>query len=196
MKSRFGLTLIETTIVLAIAGALIAGVWTAAGTAINNHKKTELGKQLSVIISNVHKIYGNRNSYDGLSTNSAIQAGIFAEDMVDTTVAPPVVRHVFNGTIDIININVGGNSQASLVVNGLPQDVCVDFLLKIVGGLTTQADVNYAGFARIKANDLYDTFRMPVTRGGGGDLPTPANIVRACNKDDNTNVVTFNMLLK
>ncbi len=146
---RLGITIIEATVVLGIAGMLTAGVWAAAATAMDNYKKAEAAKQATLVIQNTRGVYQQRTSFTGLNNAYAIKAGIFPVGMADATTN--LVQNIYSGSVNL-NVNASDASIANLAFSGLPSYACTSFVLALAGGNATSS----SGAVKSKLNRGYE----------------------------------------
>ncbi len=127
-RSISGFTLLEATIVLAILGIVVAGIWIASAGAINAQKKKRLAEDVLTTVANIRDYVKNIDIPAGKSLTTAdIQnLGLFPADVVRNGVTINPYSGIFQATAD--------NNQIVIIVNGLTTDACVDLLYNHFGG--------------------------------------------------------------
>ena len=74
-----GRSMIEMLGVLAIIGVLSVGGIAGYSKAMETYKINTIKSQVAQLITNIHTLYIQQNSYDGLDTESAVNMGLFAD---------------------------------------------------------------------------------------------------------------------
>ncbi len=74
-----GRSMIEMLGVLAIIGVLSVGGIAGYSKAMETYKINTIKSQVAQLITNVHTLYIQQNSYDGLDTESAVNMGLFSD---------------------------------------------------------------------------------------------------------------------
>lgn len=98
-----GFNLIEAAIVLAVVGAVIGGIWTAASSMIRNHKISETIHGLQFIIENTRKLISRADCAQlgeaFILTPSLLAANAFPENWVEGS----NVKNPFGGSVVVHN---------------------------------------------------------------------------------------------
>lgn len=127
MNNQSGRSMIEMLGVLAIIGVLSVGGIAGYSKAMKKNRINNLRNQVSHIVSNVKQMYAAQKNYDGLNTQTAIQAGIIPDDMVveDAGNGSPV-KHIYNGDI-WVEVDTSKDEPTFVVlIDGLSKDAAVD----------------------------------------------------------------------
>lgn len=194
LRSQRGFSLLEIVIVLGVATLLVTGIWMIAATAMNNHKKSVLIRDVAMIIQDTRALFSAQPIDVGTFTQTdAINARLFPASWLRSSagggqlLVQPFARN-FNvhsasmrNSANNIYLWIGDPAPGA----GLPQDACV----ALATGLGTTANFERMGFLMIL-----------VFRGAGldtrfykADMPiTVPEASQACaSATDNTVQVIF-----
>ncbi len=183
-----GMTLTEVAILTMIVGIVLTGLWVAVDAVYRNSRVSTTSKQLMEITSRIRALYGisrgNMMDMTIKGTDGALvfsQLGAVPQDMVDKSVSPAVVTHIWQGTVEVdaLHTNVDGDSF-SLTLNDVPQYACSDLLVRMTGG-SRDAGMIAAG----AGGASFDQAQMPVGL---------SSAVGACGSV--MNVLKFTFMLK
>jgi len=160
-----GFTLLEATIVLAILGIVVAGIWIASASAINSQKRKHLSEQVITTVTNVRDYLKN---VDVPPTTTLLTAniqglGLFPADSIRSGTTINAYGGLFAAQ--------ASNANVRIEVGGITSDACVDLLYSHFGGATGGATTQDLGFLGYNTN-------------GGGTMITAitfTNITAACN---------------
>ena len=130
-NNQTGRSMIEMLGVLAIIGVLSVGGIIGYSNAVQKNKMNTMREQISRVIMNVKTAYANQGSFDGLTTERAIEAGIIPDDMQIKEVAGSdgrITRHIFNGEFLIeASVDPLDNKPLFMVVlTNLPKKAAID----------------------------------------------------------------------
>jgi prepilin-type N-terminal cleavage/methylation domain-containing protein len=127
LHNQRGLTLLESALVLAILGIVIAGVWVLSGAAFGGNKKNDLGTQ---IISTVESSRNYLRQVDlaatTITTQTAWDLGLLSSNLRRAG----TYANAYGGSFSI-NLS---NSQILIALERIPTDACVDLLYARLGG--------------------------------------------------------------
>ncbi len=188
---RYGISLVETLIVLAIFAILVSAIWMSAATAFSNKKKTQfIGETLQIVTSIRGLFQGHQaDSVIGFDTKAAVAAGVFpAEMVVDRNAAPfPDIRHPYATSSSILLGGISGAVQLAIGQGGtpgkgVPPDACVELLSRLGGSAEAAARM---GLVSVTVNGNSTALPLPIS---------PKMAVDACNQPINNGMtITFNM---
>jgi hypothetical protein len=150
--------IIGTLIKMGIALFLVAIVVVLGAKGFKSSELAAEQQRLATIVSNIKTLYANSSNYDGLTTDVAIQAGIFPKDMVSGT-------SVYNKWKGAVTVTGSGNTF-SVTYAGVPKDACINLLSNFKDGSLVGITVNGNALSTVP--------------------PTPAQAAAACNQDTNT----------
>ncbi|NCC03885.1 MAG: hypothetical protein EOM37_07550 [Proteobacteria bacterium] len=138
---RFGFTLTEAAIVMAIVGLVLSGIWSAFSSVVFNPRLHSLEKNIGVITSNLHSVLGmgtagvldmDIEGADGAVMMSRI--GVVPRDMWDNPNTATAIVHPWGGAVEMtaLRINIDGDGVDIGLIN-LPQEACTDLLVRLTG---------------------------------------------------------------
>lgn len=167
-RRNLGLTLLETSCVLALGIAAVGATYAYAQRAIHASKVSAVVNEVQLVKEKVQALYEPLNSYSGLTANQLIQAGAIPQSMVNTHHSSPNRRitHSFGRTISVSDFNVNCSTCGDafrVTVTHLDKETCIALAAKNWGAGTEQILVNDAGatngwqsIIHMDANDLID----------------------------------------
>ena len=156
-----GMTLVETTIVLAVVSVIIAAVWMVSSVVYENARQYQANRQMQTIVQNVRQLYARVNALtniaDVTSTLDAQQA--FPTEMrVAQGTASDKLNHPWGqaaaGTVRVYNRSA---TTFGIVFTGVPKKACIGLATKLTGGEIS----NLRTF--IIASTSYTGTALPVT---------------------------------
>lgn len=125
-----GRSMIEMLGVLAIIGVLSVGGIVGYSKAMQKNRLNNTRNQISHIIANVKQYYINQGTYDGLTTETAVDAGIIPGNMtIEESNADRVeVKNEYNGSIlvEATTDPLDGKPLFMVIMTGLPKDAAMD----------------------------------------------------------------------
>ena len=141
LKTRAGFTLTEIAIVLAVVGAIVAAIWTAASVVSRNNQVNHAAQELHTIVQNVFSLqqtyFSAADRANGNLTTKFINAGAFPEEMLSPTVTnciagalPVNVINPWGGCLSIYNESLTG-SILRLSLYSVPEYACIALLLQM-----------------------------------------------------------------
>ena len=130
IKNQSGRSMLEMLGVLAIVGILsVAGI-AGYSKAMQKQRINNIRNQITHIVAGIKQYYLRQNSYNGLTTDVAIQAGIIPEDMVieDAGGDTVSVKNVYGGDIWVeAKTDTDDNQTMFMVIlTGLPKEDAID----------------------------------------------------------------------
>lgn len=129
-----GLTIVELSIAVAIAGVLLVGSVSLVQTVLNTSRANDSITSLARGITQIEKTWSSSNDYAGLNLASASGAGAFEGLSIvrDAAGATTAVRNKFNRDITVsLNADlptVGANRGYAMAYKGIPSSVCTDIV--------------------------------------------------------------------
>lgn len=166
-RNQKGLTLIELSIALAIAAALLFGLFYVVNVAnakriVNNEAQT-----LTMMGNDLRTKFSGQGSFAGLNTSTLIQIGIPPETMIEGT----TLRTGFSTpvTVSATNVNGQANDGFEFDYTQFPSRSCSDFVMaaaqnfsrvtigstvvKNIGTGNTDTEITVAELAGCEGND-------------------------------------------
>ena len=121
-----GRSMIEMLGVLAIIGVLSVGGIAGYSKAMETYKINTIKSQVAQLITNIHTLYIQQNSYDGLNTESAVNMGLFSDgfdtqNLNDTSTSFSAARNKFNTEFSV----QGWGSYFNIAVANINKEECV-----------------------------------------------------------------------
>ncbi len=134
LLSDRGFSLIELSIVLVVAGLVIAGIWIVMSTVNQNAREARLTSQVTEIMGNGRRVFGRASELPNVSgtgpfTRASITAGVFPADMVrnDTTAIHALGSNAY------LAYAFSGTPVLNLTLAGIRADNCSKLVTKVVG---------------------------------------------------------------
>ena len=123
-----GYTLVELSVVVALAGVVVLGSIAGATSLLRQQTINELSAQNADAIKRVTEAYAQLPSYAGLSLRQAVSFGAFSQFVITQRGTNSVtVTHPLRGAVGLTPI--GGGAQAwGLYLNAIPAELCADLL--------------------------------------------------------------------
>ncbi len=128
LNKQSGRSMIEMLGVLAIIGVLSVGGIVAYSKAMQKQRINSIRNQISHIVAGVRQFYATQGSYNDLTTDVAIKAGIIPSDMeIENAGQDNVsVKNVYGGNI-YIEVNPDSEEPEFVVmIDNLPKEAAVD----------------------------------------------------------------------
>ena len=149
-RRNLGLTLLETSCVLALSVAAVGATYAYAQHAIHSSKVSAVVNEVQLVKEKVQALYEPLNSYSGLTGEKIVDAGVLPKSMIDEHTPNPDRRitHSFGETISVYQYNVDCTTcydAFRLTAVGLDKETCVALTAKNWGAGTEQILVNDAG---------------------------------------------------
>lgn len=163
MRARQGFSLLETAIVLAVAGLVLGGLWIAIGTVRDRSRLSQVVTDTAYVVQGVKDFYRNSpavadmSNVSGAGDNGATDAGHLTSYIIERGLIPPeMVRNrsassgyladhaavssdwlSSNGTVGsfAVRSDEGDASYQFLVdIKGLSQSACIVLAAKLTAG--------------------------------------------------------------
>lgn len=132
-KTQKGMTLIEMAISLAIAAALIFGIFYMVGVVQNKRITTNESQYLNMMAADLRTKFSAQASYAGLNAANLISMNIAPRPMVVGT----ALRSGFSTAVTIAPANVNGVADDGFQFTYLvPSDNCADFVTATEGAFS------------------------------------------------------------
>jgi prepilin-type N-terminal cleavage/methylation domain-containing protein len=128
--SQVGYTLVELAIAVTVAGVISSGVAMIGARTWAQHREEMFGSQMTQLVSSIENMFGAGGTYSNLDLVTAVNLGIFTNEVVDTSVSPPRVDHVYRGpiTLGVLSSNGFANLGWGLHFARLPGNTCLAVL--------------------------------------------------------------------
>ncbi len=125
-----GYTLVELSVVMALAGLIVVGSLVGATTLLHQQTVNGLAAQNADAIKRVNEAYAQLPSYAGLSLRQAVSFGAFSQFVITQRANDNVtVAHPLRGAVGVAPVN-GGAQAWGLYLNAIPADLCAELLLQ------------------------------------------------------------------
>ncbi len=195
-REKRGFTLVEASIVLAIASLVLGGIWVAASSVSSNQKVNKAYTQIVQIVQNIRDLYAAQPSLDATlnfadQITQLIERGAIPKDMVSgaSDADSPWGKNVR------VLATTDGNAF-TVFYRGVPQDACINLVTRIaapghdgglgLGGLPTLAQAETGPTRRPN---------LGVLISADGVSPT-ANATGCTNDAANGNLISFTFSLR
>ncbi len=126
-RKQAGLTLIELAIGLAIAAALMFGLFYVVGVANAKRLTTSDAQALTMMANDLRTKFSGQGNFQGLTTSTLIQLGIPPEHMINGT----ALQSGFSTPITATSTNVNGQANDGFEFDfaQYPAKSCSDFVM-------------------------------------------------------------------
>jgi type II secretory pathway pseudopilin PulG len=128
--SDAGYTLVELSISVAVAGAISYGVLEYGATLWRQHRERVFVEQMAQLVTSIENMFGAGGTYTGLGLKTAVNLGVFTDEMVDVSAADYTVKHLYGQplTLGVLSSNGFANVAWGLHYARLPGSACVSIL--------------------------------------------------------------------
>ncbi len=128
--SRAGYTLVELAVAVAVAGVIASGVALIGALMWAQHREDQFGAQMTELVSAIESTFSAGGTYSQLDLTTAVKLGAFKNEVVDITVSPPRVEHLYKGpiTLGVLSLNGFANLGWGLHFARLPGNTCLAVL--------------------------------------------------------------------
>lgn len=145
-RIRFGFSLIEAAIILAIVGLVIGGIWVAARAVNENFQVNNTEQALIQLLDNGRKLFVIQSYSSGSGFLDAASLGILPQEFLvssgalpasATGMGPVAGRHAWGGAVLVyyvtpdIATGFQANGIFSFMFDSLPQSVCIKLVTRI-----------------------------------------------------------------
>ncbi|MBG7617935.1 prepilin-type N-terminal cleavage/methylation domain-containing protein [Herbaspirillum sp. AP02] len=128
-KNNSGYTLVELSVVMALAGMIVLGSIAGATSLLDQHRINELSAENADAIKRVNETYAQLPSYGGLSLRQAVSFGAFKQFIINQRATDRVtVTHPFGGALGVAPLT--GGTAWGLYLNAIPARYCADLLFQ------------------------------------------------------------------
>lgn len=186
-KYEKGLSLIEASMVLALAATVTAGVMFYYQSASDSNKTQNAISEVMSATSAVNGLYIGQTSYSGLNSGILLNTSAIPDNYKDTVNSK--ITNPFGGELKVAP-SADSNSSFGyyLTLTGLDKSACVSLSTLNLGTSAKGYGVN------INAPETTSNFGETATQGNAkSSAITPAEAATVCNKTDSTNSVTYFM---
>jgi prepilin-type N-terminal cleavage/methylation domain-containing protein len=135
-NAKLGFTLIEIALVLGIVGLVVGGIFAAWGSVNAQNRIRSSQEQISLIISQIRNVYGNRaqleNTPGATFTNALIEAGLVSESWLDGN----TLRNPFGGTVVVTPDSSAGGAimdGINITLSNLARPECLRLSAEVLG---------------------------------------------------------------
>ncbi|MHC8441287.1 MAG: type 4 pilus major pilin [Candidatus Eutrophobiaceae bacterium] len=141
-KTQHGVTLIEAIIFLAIFAVVVGAALSKAGIAFSSNRSAQSVDAVLLITSGIKSTYQMRPSYQGLTTEVAINNGLVPEHMVNGK----KITHTWGGDLDV-EATTAPKVGFNIIFKQVPGSDCMRF----VNATSTSFEQVNVGSATVKA---------------------------------------------
>ena len=168
-RNQRGLSLIETSMVLALSAIVVPGVMYYYQAASDNNKTQSTVSEVMSIVSAVNGLYVGTSGYNGLNKTVIMNTSAIPENYKDKKGTK--ITHPFGGEIEIGA--TAGNTKYYIVLKDVPQGACVNLASMNFGTSLAGAGVG----ADVESQAQKGTLRP--------NALTPADAAKVCNQATN-----------
>ncbi len=144
LNPNAGLTLIESTIVLAIVSVIIAAVWSISSVVYENAHQYQANRQMQTLVQNIRQLYARVNALttDGDVTATLDTQEAFPREMrLTQSTASDKLNHPWasqaGGSVRVYNRLSVNPRTFGIVFTNLPKKACIGLATKLTGGEIT-----------------------------------------------------------
>ncbi|MDR6584078.1 type II secretion system protein [Herbaspirillum sp. BH-1] len=124
-----GYTLVELSVVVALAGMVVLGSIAGATSLLRQQTIKELSAQNGDAIQRITDVYAQLPSYDGLSLRQAVSFGAFNRFVItDRATDKVTVTHPLRGAVGVAPLNDAPALIWGLYMDAIPAELCADLL--------------------------------------------------------------------
>lgn len=124
-----GYTLVELSVVMALAGMIVLGSIAGTTSLLGQQKINELSAQNTGAIKRITEAYAQLPSYGGLSLRQAVSFGAFKQFVINQRATDRVtVTHPFGGAVGVAPLT--GGTAWGLYLNAIPARYCTELLFQ------------------------------------------------------------------
>ena len=213
-----GRSMIEMLGVLAIIGVLSVGGIAGYSKAMNKFKTNKVADNVSMLVANIKTMYAQQNSFDGLTSTSAVKMGLVPDELVaeyPQDNGDATLTNAYNGSVEInasnsVGTTAGSNADDALSFNivftGLSKEACITlatndwgsgFSSGLIGMSVSKAAQTFKSDAGVtmgcSGTASADVANSPQIACPGGDTPLPMPVAQAAAacKCDNGNTCSI-----
>ena len=131
-KLESGRSMIEMLGVLAIIGVLSVGGIAGYSKAMNKFKTNKVADNVSMLVANIKTLYAQQNTYNGLTSETAVTLGVVPDELVVKTtknnVTTTKLLNAYNGSVDIhTSDSTASDDEKAFVIafSGLSREACI-----------------------------------------------------------------------
>jgi len=177
VKGKFrqaGMTLTESLLVLGIGAAVAVLAYGGYKMATGMVSASSQVRGITQLAAGIQRVFGVAGNYADVSAANVINSRIVPSDF---KVGGGVITHAWgNSVVPQPGNQVGaGTTQFRITINGVPQNVCVDFL----SGISSAATTLWAGGTTAGTHDVKDSTGTYY----------PARAATQCGSSATTNVI-------
>lgn len=174
-KNQKGIGLIELSIALVIAAAVLFGVFALVNKANASRVVTAEAQNLTMMATSLRTKFSNQASFQGISASNMIALGLVPENMINGN----AINSGFSTQVNVAAVNLNGQANDGFEFTyQVPAKSCSDFVSSVEG---TFSRVNIDG--TVVKNTAYGA-------SGGGDDAITVTDLAACDATAGTAPVT------
>jgi Tfp pilus assembly protein PilE len=144
LHNASGLTLVETTIVLAVVSVIVAAVWMVSSVVYENARQYQANRQVQTIVQNVRQLYTRVNALAvadvtvTLDRQFAFPVEMRVTQNTTAATADGLLNHPWvslgTGSVKVYNAD---STSFVVVFQGVPKKACIGLATKMTGGEIT-----------------------------------------------------------
>lgn len=127
MRKQAGLTLIELAIALAVAAALLFGLFYVVNTANAKRKTSSEVQNLTMMANDIRAKFAGQGDFAGLTAGTLIQLGVPPQSMISGS----ALSSSFSTPVAVAAANINGqaNDGFEFTYTNFPANACADFVM-------------------------------------------------------------------
>ncbi|HCN0411660.1 TPA: prepilin-type N-terminal cleavage/methylation domain-containing protein [Escherichia coli] len=178
-RNQRGLSLIETSMVLALSAIVVSGVMYYYQAASDNNKTQSTVSEVMSIVSAVNGLYVGTANYAGLTEDVIMNTSAIPESYKNGT----NIMHPFGGTIELGNV-LSNAKSFYIILKDIPKDPCVNIASMNFG--TQLVGVGVGNTAAIIAQYIVPQAPTDGSQQLSSQALSPAGAANACKEDKNS----------
>ncbi|EFF0596182.1 prepilin-type N-terminal cleavage/methylation domain-containing protein [Escherichia coli] len=178
-RNQRGLSLIETSMVLALSAIVVSGVMYYYQAASNNNKTQSTVSEVMSIVSAVNGLYVGTSGYAGLTEDVIMNTSAIPENYKDGQ----NIMHPFGGTIELGNV-LSNAKSFYIILKDIPKGPCVNIASMNFG--TQLVGVGVGNTAAIIAQYIVPQAPTDGSQQLSSQALSPAGAANACKEDKNS----------
>ncbi|ENA1410470.1 prepilin-type N-terminal cleavage/methylation domain-containing protein [Escherichia coli] len=177
-RNQRGLSLIETSMVLALSAIVVSGVMYYYQAASDNNKTQSTVSEVMSIVSAVNGLYVGTSGYAGLTKDVIMNTSAIPENYKDGQ----NIMHPFGGTIELGNVLLA--NAFYIILKNIPKGPCVNIASMNFG--TQLVGVGVGNTAAIIAQSIVPQASTDGSQQLSSTALSPAGAANACKEDKNS----------
>ncbi|EQA5151448.1 type 4 pilus major pilin, partial [Escherichia coli] len=179
-RNQRGLSLIETSMVLALSAIVVSGVMYYYQVASDNNKTQSTVFEVMSIVSAVNGLYVGTSGYAGLTEDVIMNTSAIPENYKDGQ----NIMHPFGGTIELGDVRSANAKSFYIILKDIPKGPCVNIASMNFG--TQLVGVGVGNTAAIIAQYIVPLAPTDGSQQLSSTALSPAGAANACKEDKNS----------